>query len=703
MPLCNGAHKSGKTEQFPFPFLCSLSAEVSRSQAPAASELIMGEYTVEVHSTTKFTLQSIYIRLIGSTCDSKPQVLHTFSLSSVRTSKVSCTKSVGTLMLVELEAKPSWFKYFFQDWFCAKLVVTTPEGEKIHFPCNQWLNSKKTVVSLSNDKAMLINKETNITLLNQRQQELAVRQQDFRWKKYQNGVPYIIDAEETSDLPEEVRFSFTKDIEMKFNAVSVLVELELESLGACLDTWESLEELHSRLQHPTPNEYIRQNWDSDEFFGYQFLNGPNPMLIKRCSELPDNFPVTDDMVKSSLGGSCLKRELQEGNIFLCDYKTLSGFEGNMINNKRQTLTAPLCLLYSTPEKKLIPIAIQLYQEHNKENPIFLPSDSKWDWLLAKTFVRSAGFHEHELNVHLLRTHLLAEVFSLATMRNLPSAHPLFKLLMPHTRYTFQINIMARNLLISEDGIFKKYTAIGCDDAVHTFLPNSFSTLTYSSLCLPENIKERGLEKIPNYYYRDDGLKLWDIIHKFVNGLLTCYYKTDDDVKEDPELQNWISEIFEYGFLKNESTRIPCSFSKVEEVIKFVTMVIFTVSAQHAAVNNGQFDFGGWMPNLPTSLRLPPPKTKGESTEKTFFQTLPDVTTTIHGLAVLYLLSKKASDHSALGVYTEDLFGDAEACQHVSEFQEDLRKRDQEVNIRNRDLQLPYDYLKPEKVDNSVSL
>uniref|UniRef100_A0A3B4C052 Lipoxygenase domain-containing protein n=1 Tax=Pygocentrus nattereri TaxID=42514 RepID=A0A3B4C052_PYGNA len=571
----------------------------------------------------------------------------------VRTYKVSCEQSVGTLLLVELEAKQSWFKDFFQDWFCNKIVVTTPEGETISFPCYKWLNSKKPVVSLRNDKG--------------------------QWKKYHDGVPYIIDAQEPSDLPEDVRFSFTKDIEMKFNAFRhVLIYVLIE--------------------------YIRQHWDSDEFFGYQFLNGTNPMAI-RCwrTKLPDNFPVTDDMVKSSLGGSCLQKEIQEGNIFLCDYKRLSGFEGNTINNKKQSLTAPLCLLYSTPEKKLIPIAIQLNQKPGVENPIFLPSDSEWDWLLAKTFVRSAGFHEHELNVHLLQTHLLAEVFSLATMRNLPSAHPLFKLLIPHTLYTFQINVMARNLLISDDGVFKKYTAIGHDNAVNTFLPDSFSTLTYSSLCLPDNIKERGLENIPNYYYRDDGLKLWDIIHKLVKGVLTFYYKSDADVKGDPELQNWIWEIFVYGFLRKESTGIPRSFSKVEEVIKFVTMVIFTVSAQHAAVNNGQFDFGGWMPNLPTTLRLPPPKKKGESTLETFFQTLPDVSTTVHGLAVLFLLSKKASDHCPLGVYTQDLFSEAVARWHISRFQNDLHKRDQEVNIRNRNLPLPYDYLKPANVDNSVSL
>ncbi|KAI4892305.1 hypothetical protein NFI96_026275, partial [Prochilodus magdalenae] len=620
----------------------------------------------------------------------------------VPTSKVYCSESLGTLLVVELEAKPSRYEVFLQEWYCAKLVVTTPEGAKIHFPCYQWLDRKKPVVCLRSDKAALRNKETEIALLYQRQQELKARRQEFRWKEYHYGVPYVIDAKTASDLPCEVRFSFIKSIEMKYNSAEALVELEFESLIHCTDTWRSLEELHAVLRYPKYNEYVWKHWDSDEFFGYQFLNGLNPMLIQHCSELPNNFPVTNDMVKSSLGGSCLKTEMKEGNIFLCDYKRLRDFEGNVINNRKQFVAAPLCLLFSTPEKKLIPIAIQLYQEPSQENPIFLPTDSKWDWLLAKIFVRSAEFHEHELNFHLLQTHLLAEVFSVATLRNLPSVHPLFKLLMPHTRYTFQINIMARNLLISGEGIFQKYTAIGGESEVLTFLLRAVSSLTYSCLCLPDNIKERGLEKIPNYYYRDDGLKLWDIIKKFVGGLLSCYYQTDDDVKQDPELQNWISDIFEYGFLKNDKSGIPSSFSTVEELVKFVTMVIFTVSVQHSAVNNGQFDFGGWMPNLPSTLRLPPPKKKGESTEKTIFETLPDVTTTIHGLAVLFLLSTQSTDHYQLGDYKEELFGDDEARRVISKFQEKLQELDEDIKIRNAKLELPYIYLKPINVDNSVT-
>lgn len=111
-------------------------------------------------------------------------------------------------------------------------------------------------------------------------------------------------------------------------------------------------------------------------------------------------------------------------------------------------------------------------------------------------------------------------------------------------------------------------------------------MTYSSLCLPENIHAGGMELIPNFYYRDDGLKLWKIIHRFTlqliflffnlnaeicccgkyintvklfvflrfaSGMVRYYYPADCDVQKDSELQEWISEIFSRGFLENTAS------------------------------------------------------------------------------------------------------------------------------------------------------
>ncbi|KAJ4929321.1 hypothetical protein JOQ06_004931, partial [Pogonophryne albipinna] len=171
--------------------------------------------------------------------------------------------------------------------------------------------------------------------------------------------------------------------------------------------------------------------------------------------------------------------MKKGNIFLSDYKIMEGLATKVIDGKPTVVTPALCLLYLNPQKKLLPIAIQLSWQPSEENPIFLPTDTESDWMLAKMFVRSADALHHLSVSNLLRTHLLPEVFTMATLRNLPKNHPLHKSSLDKEG---QLELMRRGL----------------------------SRTTYSSLCLPENIAARGLESIPNFHFRDDALRLWSI-------------------------------------------------------------------------------------------------------------------------------------------------------------------------------------------------
>uniref|UniRef100_A0A669DVW2 Hydroperoxide isomerase ALOXE3 n=1 Tax=Oreochromis niloticus TaxID=8128 RepID=A0A669DVW2_ORENI len=650
------------------------------------------------------TFDNIYIKLVGLNGSSKRKCLWScmpsFYSGAVSRFTVTCPVSLGELLLIEVDKE---HRLLLPDmsWYAAKVEVTSPEGDTYHFPIYQWITNSD-VHRFKEGKALRASQEKNSLLAKySRQEELEKQQQVYCWEK--EGIAHCMKADNAQSLPYDIRFSLTKTAEMTYISAKGLGQMGLMQILEWKKEFTRMEDISLLLHiHQTKrSDYVQKHWKEDAFFGYQFLNGVNPILIRRCTALPDNFRVTDKMVFPDDQHN-LKDEMTKGNIFLCDYKLLDGVQPNTISRKKQYLMAPLILLQKTSDNKLMPIAIQLKQKPAKDNPIFLPTDSEYDWLLAKIFVRSANFNFYEVSVHLLRTHLLAEVFTVSLLRNLPMVHPLYKLLMPHTRYTLQINVLARQLLISQTGVLTRFAASG-GKGVITILQKSLSSLTYSSLCIPDDIAERGLKDVPNFYYRDDGLKLWEIIFRFVKEILTSYYKTDAEVQKDSELQNWIHDIYEHGFLSQASTGIPQKFTTVDEMIKFVTMVIFTCSAQHSAVNSGQYDFGAWMPNSPVTLQLPPPTKKGKASEKSMLDTFPDIQTTVHGMAVMWLLSKQSSDSIFLGQYPEEHFSEEVPCQKIKDFQVELKRLSAEIKARNSGLDLPYTYLDPEVIENSVSI
>ncbi|XP_033986242.1 arachidonate 8S-lipoxygenase-like isoform X1 [Trematomus bernacchii] len=650
------------------------------------------------------TSSRVHIKLKGTDGESERIWLEgdsSFIPGAVSSFTVSCPVSIGKLYGIELDKQPPETQD--DSWFPVKVVVKSPEGGTYKFPIFRSITTTD-VQNFREENAPVITYELRSATLD-RLWELFDpdwREKYYLWHLDGEGMPHCMKAETTSSLPSEVQFSWTKKWEFYSNVIAGLIELNLKGLADSKENWTDLDDITGILN--TKNHlsvYVQQHWKEDAFFGYQYLNGVNPMLIRRCSALPNNFPVTDEMVFPR-GPYTLVEEMKKGNIFLCDYKLLDGLTPNIIDGKQQYMAAPLVLLHKTPHDELMPLAIQLNQTPAGDNPIFLPTDSEYDWLMAKVFVRSADFNLHQINFHLLRTHLLAEVFTVSLMRNMPRENLLHKLLIPHTRYTLHINVLARTNLISENGAFSQFVSSG-GEALKTILKRSLSSLTYSSLCIPEDITERGLEAVPNFYYRDDGLKLWGIIQRFVQGMLSFHYESDADVEVDEKLQDWISEIFEYGFHSRSSTGIPQRFNTVAELVKFVTMVIFTCSGQHSAVNTGQYDYGGWMPNTPTTMQLPPPTRKGKTSEETLLQTLPNKGQTANAMSTLWLLSNSISDTAHLVHYPDADFDETTHCELIRAYQGDLQALSARIRLRNLTVNVPYTYMDPAKVENSVAI
>uniref|UniRef100_A0A8D3DZ06 Arachidonate 12-lipoxygenase n=1 Tax=Scophthalmus maximus TaxID=52904 RepID=A0A8D3DZ06_SCOMX len=605
--------------------------------------------------------------------------------------KVTSPRPLGSLLLVRLEKQRYWVE---DNWFCRYVTVEPPGGDKVVFPCYRWLTGD-IKVDLRAGTAKTQRDDALAQLLAHRRTELQDRQKIYRWVTWAPGIPRCIDAKTEADLPQDARFENEKRSDFEHSLHYALLELSLKKFAILFGkSWSDLDDFKRifwKLKSPIA-EYCMEHWKEDWFFGYQCLNGSNPRMIQRCKKLPENFPVTSDMVQSSMApGTNLDQELKEGTVFLLDYAILDGVPTNTIKGKPQYIAAPLCLLYQHPDDGLMPIAIQLGQTPGLDTPIFLPKDPPLAWLLAKIWVRHAEFQVFQVLSHLLRTHLVVEVFCVATLRQLPAVHPIYKLLAPHLRYTLEINTRGRSQLISADGIFKRVVSTG-GEGLLILAQREYKVLTYRSLQPYNDFADRGVSRLPNYFYREHSLMLWEAIHSFVSGMVSLYYQSDHDVQGDVELQAWIREIAQEGLAE-----LP-SFGE-----SFRSLVVFTSTVQHAATNNGQFDWCAWVPNTPCTMRQPPPTDKNAATMEMVMASLPDVSQSCLQMAITWHLGRAQPDAIPLGHYTEEHFTEAPAVALINGFRAELEKIEAHILSQNERLELQYLFLLPSRIENSITI
>uniref|UniRef100_A0A674JG43 Arachidonate lipoxygenase 3 n=1 Tax=Terrapene triunguis TaxID=2587831 RepID=A0A674JG43_9SAUR len=639
----------------------------------------MAVYKVQVSTgqdSLAGTFDTISITLVGSHGESPKHVLDRFGFDfqpgSVREYKVPSERALGPILLIRLHKEP--YSFFPENmWYCNTVQVTSPEGDTYRFPCYRWIQGYRTV-------------------------ELAESTGMTHWGCARTpGFSSAPRASQWISTWCELSLPGSQSLALTTSPHSPPRPGERTQ-----ESWLAAPLPRSNHQTPLPSpgngvlfkgsvcvspEYVFEHWQEDAFFGYQYLNGFNPVLIRKCTALPENFPVTQEMVAGFLGESTsLQEELQRGSIYIADYKLLEDIPTTKVNGHQQYIAAPLCLLHQKPSGEVVPLAIQLSQHPGPESPIFLPSDSEWLWTLAKTWVRNSEFHLHEVTSHLLRAHLLAEVFAVATQRQLPMCHPLYK-------------VRGAELL----GWAGPQAIATGRRGLAELLRKALENLTYTTLCFPDDIQERGVASLQNYYYRDDGLKIWAAIESFVSGIVAIYYRTSLSVQSDHELQAWVGEIFAKGFLGRQASGVPSALGTAAELTKYLTTVIFTCSAYHAAVNAGQFELAAFMPNYPSSMRKPPPRNKAKVTLKQFLDTIPEMNTTSLILSVLWVLRNEDRDMRPLGTYPEEHFTEHEPKQLMAAFQDRLAEISREIKERNRSLSLSYNYMYPPNIENSTAI
>jgi arachidonate 15-lipoxygenase len=459
---------------------------------------------------------------------------------------------------------------------------------------------------------------------------------------------------------------------------------------------------------------ISKRFQEDLIFAYMRVAGPNPLMLQQLSEGDQPLQVTNEIYQQIIErfrfSDSLEAALQEGRLYKADYAMLKDMaQGSFPNNVKKYPAAPLALFAVPPvnssSRSLIPVAIQCQQPSGSENPpVFTPLDGS-NWMVAKTIVNMADSNYHELVSHLGRTHLFVEPFVLATKRKLPAHHKLRILLEPHFEGTILINYGAHKSLIATGGKVDELLAstIENDRAIAVAGAKSYLQ-NFNDVMFPKTLKSHGVgdsAQLPDYPYRDDGLLVWDAIKTWVGAYLSIYYTSDEQLLEDKDLQNWAQELVsdEGGRLKNFGEDASGAIKTLDYLIDAVSSVIFTGSAQHAAVNFPQSELMSYAPAFPLALYSPAPTSSEE--QGNFMSMLPSVDRAQSQIEVVGLLGSVY--YTQLGQYNKGHFKDAKVKSYLGQFQNQLRDIEIEISQKNFSRLMPYKFLLPSQIPQSINI
>ncbi|KAL5717692.1 linoleate 13S-lipoxygenase [Ranunculus cassubicifolius] len=504
----------------------------------------------------------------------------------------------------------------------------------------------------------------------------------------------------------------------------------------------------------------RFSWLRDSEFARQTLAGVNPVNIELLKELPivskldpaiygpPESLITKELLNEELQGMDVEEALKSKKLFIIDYhdtllpfiKRINALPGRKAYASRT--------VFFDHKGALTPIAIELSLPPTPSSSISKrvythgPDATKyWIWKLAKAHACSNDAGVHQLVNHWLRTHAAMETYIIASNRQLSSMHPIYKLLHPHMRYTLEINAVARQNLIAGGGIIE-----AC------FSPGKYamdlSSAAYKSMWrfdmegLPADLIRRGMAVedpsmpggvrlvIEDYPYAADGLLLWDAMKEWVEGYVAHFYVEPNSVSTDVELQAWWDEIKNKGHPEKANEPWWPKLETKEDLTGIVTTMIWVASGQHAAINFGQYPYGGYVPNRPTLMRKLIPQEHEPAyqefllhPQKTFLSSIPTQLQATKVMAVQDTLSTHSPDEEYLGQLHQShqrWINDSHVLRLFNKFSSKLEDIEEIMKERNKDINLknrtgagvpPYELLHPTSepgvtgrgVPNSVSI
>ncbi|URE26013.1 hypothetical protein MUK42_07528 [Musa troglodytarum] len=456
-----------------------------------------------------------------------------------------------------------------------------------------------------------------------------------------------------------------------------------------------------------------------EKFPRQTLAGVNPYAIELIKEFPlvskldpevygpPESAITEEKIEEEIKGVMTVQEaIENKRLFMLDYHDLLlPYVHKVRELEGTTLYGSRTIFFLTNDGTLRPLAIELTIPPLRRGP----SGSRCSDLVGT----QPGLGYGGMQSRMLRTHCCVEPYIIAAHRQLSEMHPIYRLLHPHFRYNMEINALARQALISGGGIIEI-----------SFSPPQYS-MEISSVAY-DQLWRFDMEALPADLIRRTHSRAWPAADRrrlpirerrpsdlWVEDYVSHYYPDPNYITDDYELQRWWDEVRTEGHGDKKDEPWWPKLNTLESLIHALTTIIWVASAHHAAVNFGQYDFGGYFPNRPSIARtnMPTEDAQKESfvrflrkPEVSLLQSLPSQIQATVVMAVLNLLSNHSVDEEYLGSELEAAWVKDPVIQRAYErFNGRIREIEGIIDSRNSDPKLknrggagvvPYEVMKP---------
>ncbi|KAK4374998.1 hypothetical protein RND71_005675 [Anisodus tanguticus] len=470
-------------------------------------------------------------------------------------------------------------------------------------------------------------------------------------------------------------------------------------------------------------------WKDDEKFGRQMLAGIMQLLFHQEArmEYGSHFEVTSILsIEYTHETSSKERDGGKGNeqwrIFILDHHNyLMPFLGR-INKNGVCAYASRTLLFLKDDATLKPLAIELslpgVSPGTEIHRVFRPGTNGTEaalWQLAKAHVAVNDSGYHQLISHCCRA------IHYCHQKAVECNAPIHQLLDAHFKDTMHINALARSTVLKAGGIIEKTLYSG---EVSMELSSSlYKEWRFDEQSLPGDLLKRGMAfhnpdcladvqlLFEDYPYATDGLDIWVATKRWVT--LTClhFYKDDNSLISDHEIQEWWSELQKIGHGDKCCKTWWYPMTTLSDLVEALTTLIWISSGLHASVNFGQYGYVGHPLNRPTKCRnfIPMEGTKEfaeflHDPDKFFLKTLPNRSEITLYMVLLEVLSAPTSDEVYLGQrqslnWIDDVWVKKRFDQFAAELNEvgkRIVERNADPKLKNRQgpSNIPYKLLDP---------